>query len=93
MEAGERGVPIAKLQTGPHAELVDGHTGIVAKDTQDLADKLALFVREYPASKERLGLALRRFIEKEKSTDVIRVQWEDTFLRASESRLAKRPVG
>lgn len=81
MEAGILGLPVAKF-TDDYAveEIVDGQTGILAKDKAELVNKLLNYILNLKREKQRLGSNFRRYIENNRSWDSVIPLWNRLFV-------------
>ena len=80
MEAGALGVPIAKYVTDcALEELIDNITGILAKNDDELLQKLLNFISNIDNTKLTIGLNLRDYIIRKKSWDKVAPIWTDLF--------------
>jgi glycosyltransferase involved in cell wall biosynthesis len=81
MEMGLMGVPIAKFTEDYESEeIVDGKTGILAKDENEMVSKLLAYFSDVTNQRRVLGQAFQQFILENKSWPVIISKWNRLFL-------------
>jgi glycosyltransferase involved in cell wall biosynthesis len=81
MEAGILGIPVAKFtENYENEELVDGRTGILSRDVDEMVAKLFGYVSDLESNKNVLGSNFRNYVYGNKSWSSVIVKWNKLFM-------------
>ena len=79
VEASALGIPVIANPT-IYDEIVNGETGFTASDPEQMTEYLLRLI-DSPDLRDEVGQAAKRYIEKERTIQVLKKNWERTFER------------
>ncbi len=91
MEAGILGTPVAKFTEDYETEeIIDGQTGILAKNEEEMVNKLLDYVSDLENNKQKLGNSFREYVTKNKNWSSVIGQWNEVFMNCLCARAIDR---